>query len=58
MFWNNVALDIKKPKQIKEIRTPGCLKTRWFIVQRVTQKYIAAEKLYRSQMRSAEPCKK
>ena len=47
-----MALDFNKKKEIKEIRTPGSLKTRWVVVQRVTQKYIAAEKLSRFHMRS------
>lgn len=53
-FWNSVMNEYEKQPRTLTPRSAASLKCRWTTVQKVTQKYLAAEKLYRANVPSGE----
>ena len=53
-LWDNVRTRFNSNPAAKYPRTNASLKNRWAMVQRVTQKYMSADKIYRSRSPSGE----
>lgn len=53
-FWAEVLKRFNSQEGVMGNRTSGSLETRWRTVSRVSQKYLAADKTYRSVMHSGE----
>ena len=57
LFWNAVHSRYKQlNSSLETCRTPGSLETRWRTLSRVAQKYIAADRLYRSSKAHSGEC--